>query len=123
MYNETVMEHFQNPRNTGEIENADGIGKVGNPNCGDVMMMYIKIEDGKISEVKYKTFGCAAAIATSSVASEMLIGKTIEEAEQLSKIDIVEVLNGLPEAKIACSTIAPDAIRAALADYRLKANS
>lgn len=120
MYNETVLEHFQNPRNTGEIENADGIGKVGNPNCGDVMMMYIKVEDGKIADIKYKTFGCAAAIATSSVASEILIGKTIEEAEQLSKMDIVEVLNGLPVEKIACSTIAPDAIRAAIADYKSK---
>ncbi len=118
MYNETVMEHFQNPRNTGEIENADGVGKVGNPNCGDVMMMYIKIEAGKIIDLKYKTFGCAAAIATSSVASEILIGKTIEEAEQLSKMDIVEILNGLPEEKIACSTIAPDAIRAALEDFK-----
>ncbi len=118
MYNETVMEHFQNPRNTGEIENADGIGKVGNPSCGDVMMMYIKVEDGKIVDLKYKTFGCAAAIATSSVASELLIGKTIEEAEQLTKMDIVEVLNGLPEEKIACSTIAPDAIRAAIENYR-----
>jgi len=120
MYNETVMEHFQNPRNTGEIENADGIGKVGNPNCGDVMMMYIKIEDGKIADVKYKTFGCAAAIATSSAASEMLIGKTIEKAEQLTKMDIVKVLKGLPEEKIACSTIAPDAIRAAIADFKSK---
>ena len=120
MYNETVMEHFQNPRNTGEIENADGIGKVGNPNCGDVMMMYIKVKDGKISELKYKTFGCAAAIATSSAASEILIGKTIEEAEQLTKMDIVEVLGGLPEEKIACSTIAPDAVRAAINDYRSK---
>lgn len=120
MYNETVMDHFENPRNTGEIVDADGIGKVGNPNCGDVMMMYIKIEDGKIADVKYKTFGCAAAIATSSAASELLIGKTVEEAEQLTKMDIVEYVNGLPEAKIACSTIAPDAIRAAITDYRNK---
>ena len=111
MYNETVMEHFQNPRNTGEIENPDGIGKVGNPNCGDVMMLYIKVDDGKLCEMKYKTFGCAAAIATSSAATELVLGKTLEEAENLSREDIVEYLNGLPAEKIACSTIAPDAIR------------
>lgn len=120
MYNETVMDHFQNPRNTGEIESADGIGKVGNPHCGDVMMMYIKVTDGKLSEVKFKTFGCAAAIATSSAASELLLGKTLDEAEQLTKEEIVDYLHGLPEQKIHCSTLAPEAIRAAIADYKAK---
>ncbi|KAA3636138.1 MAG: iron-sulfur cluster assembly scaffold protein [Calditrichaeota bacterium] len=120
MYNETVMDHFENPRNAGEIPDANAVGQVGNPNCGDVMKMYLKIEDGKIADIKYKTFGCAAAIATSSAASEMLIGKTIEEAEKLTRMDIVEYLNGLPEQKIACSTIAPDAVKAALQDFRSK---
>lgn len=120
MYNETVMDHFQNPRHTGEIENPDGVGSVGNPSCGDVMKLYIRVTDGKLADVKYKTFGCAAAIATSSAASELVIGKTLDEAEKLSKEDIVEVLKGLPEEKIACSTLAPDAIRAAIADYKSK---
>lgn len=120
MYNETVMEHFQNPRNTGEIENADGIGKVGNPNCGDVMILYIKVENDNLVDVKFKTFGCAAAIATSSAASEIITGKSIEQAEKLSKDDIVKYLGGLPEEKIACSTLAPDAIRAAIEDYKSK---
>lgn len=118
MYNETVMDHFQNPRNTGEIADADGVGKVGNPNCGDVMVLYLKIENDKIVDLKYKTFGCAAAIATSSAASELVIGKTIEDAEKLTKMQIVEYLNGLPEQKIACSTLAPDAVRAAITDYK-----
>lgn len=120
MYNDKVMEHFQNPRHTGELENPDGVGSVGNPNCGDVMKIYIKVADGKIVDLKYKTFGCAAAIATSSAASELLIGKTLEEAAQLTKDDIVTYLGGLPEQKIACSTIAPDAIRAAIENYRKK---
>ena len=120
MYNETVMEHFQNPRNTGEIENADGVGKVGNPNCGDVMILYIKIENDNLIDVKFKTFGCAAAIATSSAASELIMGKPMKQAEMLSKDDIVKYLEGLPEEKIACSTLAPDAIKAAIADYKSK---
>lgn len=120
MYNDKVMEHFQNPRNTGELENPDGVGSVGNPNCGDVMKLFIKVKDGRIVDLKYKTFGCAAAIATSSAASELLIGKTIEEAYNLTKDEIVEYLGGLPEPKIACSTIAPDAIKAAIDDYRNK---
>jgi nitrogen fixation NifU-like protein len=120
MYNKKVLEHFQNPRNTGEIDNADGVGKVGNPNCGDVMILYIKVENDKLVDVKFKTFGCAAAIATSSVASEIIIGQSIEQAEKLSKDDIVRYLDGLPEEKIACSTLAPDAIRAAIADYKSK---
>lgn len=118
MYNDRVMDHFQNPRNAGELADPDGVASVGNPNCGDVMKIYIKVVDGKITELKYKTFGCAAAIATSSAASELLLGKTLEEAANLSKDEIVAYLGGLPEHKIACSTIAPDAIRAAIDDYR-----
>lgn len=120
MYNEIVMDHFQNPRNTGEIVNADGIGKVGNPNCGDVIIVYIKVEDDKLIDIKFKTFGCAAAIATSSAASEIIKDKPINQAEKLSKDDIVKYLDGLPEEKISCSTLAPDAIRAAIADFRSK---
>ena len=120
MYNEKVLDHFQNPRHTGEIENPDGVGSVGNPNCGDVMKLYIKVENNIIVDIKYKTFGCAAAIATSSVACEMVMGKTLEEAEKLTKEDIVNMLNGLPEEKIHCSMMAPDAIRAAIEDYRGK---
>jgi len=120
MYNETVLEHFQNPRNTGEIENADGIGFVDNPNCGNIMKVYLKIENGILTDIKYKTFGCAAAIATSSIASELVIGKTIKEAENLSREDIENALNGLPSKKMDCSNIAPDAIKAAILDYRSK---
>ncbi|MDF1544547.1 MAG: iron-sulfur cluster assembly scaffold protein [bacterium] len=120
MYNETVLEHFQNPRNTGEIKNADGIGTVGNPSCGDVMKMFIRVENGRLVEVRYKTFGCAAAIATSSAASELLVGKSIEEAEKLTREEVAKALNGLPAEKMNCSNIAPDAIRAAIADYRSK---
>lgn len=118
MYNETVLDHFQNPRNTGEIADASGVGSVGNPACGDMMKLYIKVVDGRLAEVKYKTFGCAAAIATSSIASEMVKGKTIEQAEQLTREEVVEALHGLPQEKVNCSTLAPDAIRAAIADYR-----
>ena len=120
MYNETVLNHFQNPKNTGSIPDADGIGEVGNPNCGDVMKLFIKIADGRIVDIKYKTFGCAAAIATSSIATVLVMGKTLEEAAALTKAEVVEALNGLPEEKIACSTLAPDAIRAAIEDYRSK---
>ena len=118
MYNDKVMDHFQNPRNTGELESPDAVASVGNPNCGDVMKIFIKVEDNRIVELKYKTFGCAAAIATSSVASEMLIGKSLEEAEALTKDDIVNALGGLPEQKVLCSTIAPDAIKAVISEYR-----
>lgn len=120
MYNETVMEHFQNPKNTGEIENADGIGSVGNPTCGDVMKIYIKVSDGCLAEVRYKTFGCAAAIACSSMASILVTGKTIEQALTLTREEVAEALKGLPEEKMACSNLAPDAIRAAIEDYRSK---
>jgi len=117
MYNETVLDHFQNPRNAGDIHNADGIGSVGNPSCGDVMKVYIKVADGRLVDVKCKTFGCAAAIACSSMASELVMGRTIEEAFNLTREEVVEALNGLPPEKIACSNLAPDAIRAAIEDY------
>lgn len=120
MYNETVMEHFKNPRNTGEIKNADGVGSVGNPACGDVMKMFIIVTNGKISDIKYKTFGCAAAIACSSVASEMVLGKSLEEAATLTRDEVGKALDGLPEEKMTCSNLAPDAIRAAIEDYRAK---
>ena len=123
MYNEKVLDHFQNPRNIGEIPDADGVGSVGNPTCGDMMKLYIKVIDGRVADIKFKTFGCAAAIATGSIASEMVKGKTIEEAEQLTGQDIVDSLNGLPEKKIHCSMLAPDAIRAAIADYRSRRQS
>ncbi|MDH3890689.1 MAG: iron-sulfur cluster assembly scaffold protein [candidate division Zixibacteria bacterium] len=121
MYNETVMKHFANPRNTGEIDEADGVGTVGNPNCGDMMKLYIRVVDGRLVEVKYKTFGCAAAIASSSVASELVKGKSLEQALSVKAEDIVDLLDGLPDEKVACSVIAPDAIRAAVEDYRKKA--
>ena len=118
MYNDTVMDHFENPRNTGEIADADGVGTVGNPDCGDMMKLYIKVADGRLVDIKYKTFGCAAAIATSSAASELVKGKSLEEAAAIGSDEVVSYLNGLPEEKVACSTLAPDAIRAAIDDYR-----
>ena len=123
MYNNTVLDHFQNPRNAGEIENADGVGSVGNPACGDVMKLFIKVVDGKLADVKYKTFGCAAAIATSSAASELVMGKTLEEAGKLTREQVAEALNGLPPEKMTCSNLAPDAIRAAIEDYRARQQS
>jgi len=118
MYNLTVIDHFQNPRNTGDMEDPDGIGTVGNATCGDMMKVFIKVTDGRISEVKYKTFGCAAAIASSSAASEMVVGKTIEEAIAMTRDDVANHLEGLPEKKVHCSALAPDAIRAAIEDYQ-----
>jgi len=120
MYNKTVMDHFQNPRNAGEIEDADGIGSVGNPSCGDVMKLYIKVADGKLVDIKCKTFGCAAAIACSSKASELVMGKSLKEAAMLTRQEVADALDGLPEQKIACSNLAPDAIRAAIEDYNAK---
>lgn len=117
MYSEKVMDHFANPRNVGEIENADGVGEVGNARCGDIMKMYLKIDDGIITDVKFKTFGCGAAIATSSMATEMIKGKSIEEALKLTNRAVVEALEGLPPAKIHCSVLAEQAIKTALADY------
>ncbi len=117
MYSEKVMDHFENPRNVGEIKDANGIGQVGNAKCGDIMKMYVKIEDGVIVDCKFKTFGCGAAIATSSMATEMVKGKTVEEARQLTNAAVMEALDGLPPAKVHCSVLAEEAIEAALADY------
>ncbi len=116
-YSEKVMDHFTNPRNVGEIENANGIGEIGNAKCGDIMKMYIRVENGVIADVKFKTFGCGSAIATSSIATEMIMGKTIEDALQLSNKAVVEALDGLPSHKIHCSVLAEQAIKAAIADY------
>lgn len=117
LYSEKVMDHFTNPRNVGEIEDANGVGEVGNAKCGDIMKMYLKIENGVIEDVKFKTFGCGAAIATSSMATEMIKGKTVEEALKLTNSAVVEALEGLPPVKIHCSVLAEQAIKTALADY------
>ena len=119
-YSEKVMDHFANPRNVGEIPDADGVGEVGNPTCGDIMKMYLKIKDGVITDVKFKTFGCGAAIATSSMATEMVKGKTIEEALKLTNKAVMEALDGLPPVKVHCSLLAEEAIHAALWDYAQK---
>ncbi len=116
-YSEKVMDHFTNPRNVGEIADANGIGEIGNAKCGDIMKMYIRVENGIIADVKFKTFGCGSAIATSSIATEMIMGKSIEEALQLSNKAVVEALDGLPSHKIHCSVLAEQAIKAAIADY------
>ena len=120
MYSEKVMDHFSNPRNVGEIENASGSGTVGNAKCGDIMKMDIQVENGVIVDVKFKTFGCGAAIATSSLATEMVKGKTIEEALQLTNKAVAEALDGLPPVKMHCSMLAEQAIHAAIEDYRKK---
>jgi nitrogen fixation NifU-like protein len=120
MYNETVMEHFTNPRNVGEIEDADGVGEVGSPQCGDIMKVFLKVEDNIIKDIKFKTFGCASAIASSSIMTEMVKGRTIEEALALTNKDVVDALGGLPPAKVHCSVLAEQAIRAAIEDYRAK---
>ena len=117
LYSEKVMDHFYNPRNVGEIENADGIGEVGNAKCGDIMKMYLKIDNGVITDVKFKTFGCGAAIATSSIATEMVKGKTIEDALKLTNKAVVEALDGLPPVKLHCSVLAEQAMKSALSDY------
>lgn len=116
-YSEKVMDHFANPRNVGEIENADGVGEVGNPQCGDIMKMYINVENNVITEVKFKTFGCGAAIATSSMATEMIKGKTIDEALKLTNRAVMEALDGLPPVKVHCSVLAEQAIKTAIADF------
>lgn len=116
-YSEAVMDHFSNPRNVGKMENADGVGEVGNAKCGDIMKMYLKINDNVIEDVKFNTFGCGAAIATSSMATEMIKGKTIDEALGLTNKAVVEALEGLPPAKIHCSVLAEEAVKAAIADY------
>ena len=120
MYSEKVMEHFQNPRNVGEIQDADGIGEVGNAKCGDIMKMYLKIEDNIIKDVKFKTFGCGSAIASSSMATELIKGKTIDEVMQLTNRAVVEALDGLPPIKVHCSVLAEQAIKSALLDYSNK---
>ncbi len=117
IYSEKVMDHFSNPRNVGEIPDADGIGEVGNAKCGDIMKMYIKVDNGIISDVKFKTFGCGAAVATSSMATELIKGKPIEEAMKLTNKAVVEALDGLPTVKLHCSVLAEQAIHAALSDY------
>ena len=117
LYSEKVMDHFRNPRNVGEIENADGVGQVGNARCGDIMRMYLKIDDGIITDVKFETFGCGSAIATSSMATELIKGKPVSEALQLSNKAVVEALDGLPAHKIHCSVLAEEAVRAAVKDY------
>ena len=118
MYSEKVMDHFENPRNVGEIPDANGVGTVGNAKCGDIMRMYLKVENGIIEDVKFKTFGCGAAIATSSMATEMVKGKTLKEALQLTNKAVAEALDGLPAYKMHCSVLAEEAIQAALEDYR-----
>ncbi|MBS1324451.1 MULTISPECIES: Fe-S cluster assembly scaffold protein NifU [Porcipelethomonas] len=117
LYSEKVLDHFSNPRNVGEIENADGVGEVGNAKCGDIMKMYIKVDDGIISDVKFKTFGCGAAVATSSMATELIKGKSIDDALKLTNKAVVEALDGLPAVKLHCSVLAEQAIKSALADY------
>ncbi|MCL4385299.1 MAG: Fe-S cluster assembly scaffold protein NifU [Actinobacteria bacterium] len=117
-YNEKVMDHFANPRNVGEIADADGIGEVGNPVCGDMMTFYIKVKDNKIQDVKFKTFGCGAAIAVSSMVSEMAKGKTLDEAMQISNKDVAKELGGLPENKLHCSNLGADALHKAIENYR-----
>ena len=118
IYNDTVMEHFANPRNVGEIEDADGVGEVGNPVCGDMMTFYIKVDGNKrLEDIKFKTFGCGAAIAVSSMVSEMAKGKTIEEAMEITKNDVAEELGGLPENKMHCSNLGADALRKAIENY------
>jgi len=119
-YSEKVLEHFNNPRNMGEIENADGVGKVGNPVCGDIMNLYINVEDNRIIDAKFKTFGCGAAIATSSMVTEMVKGKTIEEALKISNRAVAEALDGLPPIKMHCSVLAEEALRSAIDDFYKK---
>lgn len=120
LYSEKVMDHFRNPRNVGKIEDADGVGEVGNPVCGDIMKMYLKVKDNVITDVKFNTFGCGSAIATSSMATEMIKGKTVDEALGLTNKAVVEALDGLPAHKLHCSVLAEEAVKAALADYYKK---
>ena len=120
MYNEKVLEHFKDPHNVGTMENPDGFAEVGSSECGDTMKMYIKVDDNKITDIKYQTYGCCAAIASSSIATDMALGRTIEQAEAMSKMDIVQELGGLPEKKIHCSLLAEDALKAAIKDYKSK---
>ena len=120
MYTDKVMEHFKNPKNMGEIPNADGVGTVGNPVCGDLMSIFIKVKDNRLEDVKFKTFGCGAAIATSSMLTELAKGKTIEEAMKISRGDVADSLGGLPPIKMHCSNLAADGLHAAIQDYLKK---
>lgn len=120
MYSEKVMDHFSNPRNVGEIPDADAVGQVGNPVCGDIMKITMKIENEVITDVKFKTFGCGAAVATSSMATELVKGKTIEEALQLTNAAVAEALDGLPPQKLHCSVLAEEAVKMAISDYYVK---
>ena len=123
LYSNKVMEHFKNPHNVGEIENADGVGHVGNPVCGDLMELYIKIDNNTIVDAKFKTFGCGAAIATSSIVTDMVKGKSVEEALEISNRAVAEALDGLPPVKMHCSVLAEEAIKSAIEDYRKKSNN
>lgn len=120
LYSKTVMDHFRNPRNVGIIEDADGVGEVGNAKCGDIMKMYLKIDDNTITDVKFNTFGCGSAIASSSMATEMIKGKSLDEALQLTNQAVAEALDGLPAHKLHCSVLAEEAVKAAIDDYRVK---
>lgn len=120
MYSQKVMDHFSNPRNVGELSDANGIGEVGNPTCGDIMKMYIKVENGRIADIRFKTFGCGAAIATSSMVTEMVKGKTLEEALAVTNKEVAEELGGLPAPKLHCSNLAADALHKAIEDYHTR---
>jgi nitrogen fixation NifU-like protein len=120
MYSEKVLDHFKHPRNVGEIEDADAEGTVGNPVCGDMMTMYIKVKDDRIEDVKFKTFGCGAAIATSSMTTELAKGKTLDEAMEITRADVAEALDGLPPVKMHCSNLAADALHEAIKSYKEK---
>ncbi len=120
MYSEKVLDHFRKPRNVGEIEDADGVGTVGNPVCGDMMSVYIKVEDDKIEDIKFRTFGCGAAIATTSMTTELAKGKTLDEAMEITRQDVADELGGLPPVKMHCSNLAADALHEAIEDYRKK---
>jgi len=120
MYSDKVMDHFKNPRNVGEIEDADGIGEIGNASCGDIMKIYLKVKDDVIEDVKFQTFGCGSAIATSSMVTEMVMGKTLDEAESVTNKAVAEALDGLPPTKMHCSNLAADALHSAINDYKEK---
>ncbi len=119
-YSEKVLDHFANPRNIGEISDADGVGTVGNPTCGDMTTIYIRVADGRITDIKFKTFGCAAAIATASMTTELALGKTLDEALAMSRNDVADALDGLPPVKMHCSNLAADALHAAIEEYLAK---
>ena len=122
-YSEKVLDHFANPRNIGEISDADGVGTVGNPTCGDMTTVYIRVKDGRITDIKFKTFGCAAAIATASMTTELALGMTLDEALAMSRNDVADALDGLPEVKMHCSNLAADALHAAIEEYLAKSRS